>query len=118
MGIRLKEGVNLEKLRKFGFLPGKEWADRGERCLEGVGYAYQHNWWHKFKMEEDNPNKIEYADDEYDQPSVSMCFRVGNGNDLYIDCTPSCTYHIGGSDLDIVSETIYELTLAGLVEKY
>lgn len=118
MGIKLKENVNPEELRKFGFKPGKEWADKGERCLEGVGYAYQHEWWHKFKMEEANPNNIEYADDDYDQPSVSMCFRVGNGNDLYIDCVPRGTYHIGGSDLDIVSKTIYELTLEGIIEKY
>ena len=118
MGIRLKENVNPEELRKFGFKLGKEWANQGERCLEGDGYAYQHEWWHKFKMEEDNPDKIEYADEEYDQPTVSLCFRIGKYNDLYIDCTPSCTYHIGGSDLDIVSETIYELTMAGLIEKY
>ena len=42
MSIRVKAGVDLEELRKFGFKTGKEWADAGERCLQGIGYEYQH----------------------------------------------------------------------------
>ena len=115
--IRIKDGVDFEVLRNFGFKKGKEWADAGERCLEGIGYKYQHEWWHKFKMEESDPDRIEYADEEYDQPTVSLCFRTGNSNDLYIECVPRGSYHIGGSDLDIISETIMDLTRAGLIEK-
>ena len=29
MGLRLKDSVNPEELRKFGFKTGKEWAEQG-----------------------------------------------------------------------------------------
>lgn len=118
MSIRLKSGVDPEVLRQFGFKTGKEWADRGERCLEGIGYEYQHNWYHKFAMNPDDPEKIYYADEDYDQPLVEITFRTGDFNDLYIECVPSGTYHIGGSDLDIIGDTLYDLFNAGIIEKY
>lgn len=61
MSLRVKAGIDLEELKKYGFKTGKEWADAGERCLEG-------------------------------------------------------TYHVGGSEMDIVTDTIYELTQAGILE--
>lgn len=119
MELRLKKGVNPQELRKYGFKTGKEWADQGERCLEGTGYEYQHDWYHKFLMDEDNPGKILYADEEYDQPVVHIAIRIGENfdSDLYIDCTPSGSHHIGGSELDIVVEIIYDLVNDGLMEK-
>lgn len=124
MGLRLKKDIDIEQLRKYGFKTGKEWADQGERCLIGEGYKYQHGWYHKFLMDEEDPNKILYANEEYDQPVVKISVRtekdvLGNEflNNLYIDCTPWCTYHIGGSDLDIVTETIFDLAKDGLLEK-
>lgn len=118
MSIRLKRGVDPEVLRQFGFKTGKEWADRDERCLEGIGYEYQHEWYHKFAMNPDDPEKIYYADEDYDQPLVQIMFRTGDGNDLYIECVPRCTYHIGGRDLDIIGDTLYDLVKAGIIEKY
>lgn len=58
---------------------------------------------------------IYYADDDYDQPMVQITVRTEN-RDLWIDCTPSGTYHIGGEELDVVVETIMQLTEAGLLE--
>ena len=115
MSIRVKAGVDLEELRKFGFKTGKEWADAGERCLRGIGYEYQHGWYHKFLMDPDEEEKIYYADEEYDQPMVQITVRTEH-RDLYVECVPSGTYHIGGGDLDIVLETVLELTQAGLLE--
>lgn len=121
MKVRIKDGVNLEELRKYGFKTGKEWADEGERCLAGKGYEYQHEWYHKFLMtidedlDPDSKEHILYADDEYDQPMVQITVRTEH-RDLYIECTPSGTYHIGGSDLDIISKTIFDLTSDGLLE--
>lgn len=115
-GIKIKDNVDLNQLREFGFRLGKEWADAGERCLEGIGYQYQHGWWHKFLMDPDDKSKILYADDDYDQPLVRITVRT-EYRDLYVDCTPSGTYHIGGEDLDIILETIYDLAKAGLIEK-
>lgn len=45
MSLRVKAGIDLEELKKYGFKTGKEWADAGERCLEGIGYKYQHEWY-------------------------------------------------------------------------
>lgn len=45
MSLRVKAGIDLEELKKYGFKTGKEWADTGERCLEGIGYKYQHEWY-------------------------------------------------------------------------
>ncbi|MBS4958166.1 MAG: hypothetical protein KHZ99_14110 [Clostridium sp.] len=119
MSLKLKEGIDKEKLKKYGFKTGKEWAEQGERCLKGEGYKYQHDWYHKFLMDEEDSNKIMYADEEYDQPIVHISIRIGENfnNDLYIDCTPSGTYHIGGSELDIVTETVFDLVNDGLLER-
>lgn len=37
MKFRIKDGIDLEELRKYGFRTGKEWADDGERCLDNAG---------------------------------------------------------------------------------
>lgn len=120
MGIKLKDGVNLEVLRKYGFKTGKEYADAGERCLEGIGYEYQHGWYHKFLTCEEDPNKIVYADEENDIPMVQISVRTEAKffNDVYVDCAPCYTYHIGGYDMDIVLETIFEMTRDGILERY
>ena len=123
MGLRLKEGINPEVLRDFGFHLGKEDFGKERWCGYGIGYQQQANWYHKFLMFDEetgelntSSGKIMYTGEEFDIPMVQMTFRIGNGNDLYIDCAPSYTYHIGGSDLDIVAETIFALTQAGLLE--
>lgn len=119
MSLKLKEGINLQELVNYGFKTGKEWSEQGERCLKGEGYKYQHEWYHKFLMDDENPDKIMYADEDYDQPIVHISIRTGDNfnNDVYIDCTPSGTYHIGGSELDIVTETLFDLINAGLLKK-
>lgn len=115
MSVRVKVGVDLDELRKFGFKTGKEWADAGERCLQGIGYEYQHGWYHKFLMDPDEDEKIFYADEENDIPMVQIMVRT-EYRDLYVDCAPCGTYHVGGGDMDIVLETVVELTKAGLLE--
>lgn len=119
MSLKLKTGVNPEELRKYGFKLGREWAEQGERCLEGIGYEYQHEWYHKFLMDEEDPDNILYADEDYDQPVASIAVRIGNNykNDLYIECIPSGTYHVSGSELDVVTDTLFDLAQAGLLEK-
>lgn len=119
MGLRLKEGVPPEILKEYGFRTGKEWADSGERCLVGPGYEYQHGWWHKFSMDEEEPEKVAYTDDEYDIPMVKISFRTKEkfGNDLYIDCAPSSTYHIGGHDLTVLTDTLFDMISDGVLEK-
>lgn len=115
MSLRVKAGIDLEELKKYGFKTGKEWADAGERCLESIGYKYQHEWYHKFLMDADEPSKIAYIAEDYDIPCVQISVRTEH-RDLYVDVAVDGTYHVGGSELDIVTDTIYELTQAGILE--
>lgn len=60
--LKLKDGVDVESLRKYGFKTGKEWAAQGERCfLPEVGMSYQYEWFHVFAMDEEEPEKIAYT---------------------------------------------------------
>ena len=115
MSLRVKAGIDLEELKKYGFKTGKEWADAGERCLEGIGYEYQHEWCHKFLMDAYEPSKIAYIAEDYDIPCVQISVRTEH-RDLYVEVAVEGTYHVGGSELDIVTDTIYELTQAGILE--
>lgn len=92
----------------------EEWADSGERCLQGGGFEYMHGWWHKFLMDEEDENKIAYISEAYDIPSVQISVRTDFHRDIYVDVAIEGSYHT--SDLDVVTETIYELTKAGLLE--
>lgn len=120
MGLRIKDGVGIDELRKYGFELGSVLGEKDSfnRCLGGIGYAYMDSWAHKFLMDPDEPEKVAFTDEEFNIPMVHISFRLDDkfGRDLYIDIAPSCTYHIGGSDLDIVAETIFAMTQADLLE--
>lgn len=69
-------------------------------------------------MDEEDDSKIAYISDDYDIPRVQITIRTEKHlRDVYIDVAVEGTYSIGGSDLDIISETIMDLTKAGLIEK-
>lgn len=125
MAIRLKDGVSPDILRKYGFKQGKEFFGKERWCGDGSGYQYQGEWYHKFLLFNEETGEyasdvggIAYTEEEFDIPMVQMSFRTTMNNDLYIDCAPSCTYHISGDELDIVADTIFELVRDGVVEKY
>ena len=98
MSLRVKAGIDLEELKKYGFKTGKEWADAGERCLEGIGYKYQHEWYHKFLMDADEPSKIAYIAEDYDIPCVQISVRTEH-RDLYVDVAVEGTYHVGAYEV-------------------
>lgn len=120
MPIRLKSGVNPEALRKYGFKLGREYFGKERWCGDGVGYEYQADWMHKFLMDPDDSEKVLYTDDEFDIPMVQLSFRFGKGfaGDLYADCAPSCTYHIGGGDLDVLTDTVFSMCQDGIIKMY
>lgn len=109
--LKVKDDVNMEQLRQYGFKLGTEW--KGERFLNGCDYML--SWWHKCSMDPDNPERVYYADDEYDQPMVHVCIR--DDRTLYADVTPSCTYSVSGGELSALMETIYDMVHDGILEK-
>lgn len=123
--IKLKDGINPDVLRNYGFHLGKEDFGKERWCGDGSGYGFQAEWYHKFLMYDNDIGfngqgigKIAYIDDEFDIPMVQISFGIGDRNEiLYIDCVPSrTTYHICGEELDIIGDTIYQLALDGVIE--
>ena len=55
MSLKLKPGIDLERLREFGFAPGSELAKQleFEEYFEGRRYQLQRG--HKFEEDPDNP---------------------------------------------------------------
>lgn len=114
MGLRIKDNVELEELRKYGFKLGKDYAEAGERCM-GEGNEYQYEWYHKYLLREDD-GRIRYAYHEYEIPTVEILVRPEDRIiDLY--CTPEEGYYISTPEMDVVLETIFELAKDGLLEK-
>jgi hypothetical protein len=112
--LKIKDGIDLKKLEEYGFNIGEKFIDNGERCI--CNESEYNDYW-KFSMDEDEPEKVLYADDEFDQAIVSIHVQSSMGNRLYIECTPSCSYHIEGFELNIVTDTLYQMILDGIVEQ-
>lgn len=117
--IKLRDNIDPEILRNFGFQKGKEFFGKEKWCGNGIGYEYQSEWFMKFlRMDEETGELGENGDIYYsegDIPMIQMVFRTDFKNrDLFIDATPAGTYHI--SDFDMVMETIVKLTEAGIIE--
>lgn len=111
--LRLKENVDFEELRKYGFKPSKEWAET-ERCTGE--YHATNGWWLKYAMDEEEPEKVAYISDEYDIPCVELGIRP-NDRSIWVDYSVEGTYHIGGSEVDMVNDTLFDLITAGLLVK-
>lgn len=111
--LKLKNGIDSKILEKYGFELGQKFIDKGERCICNE-YEYKDYW--KFSMDEDEPGKVLYADEEFDQPMVSIHVQSNINNRLWIECVPSCTYHIGGWDLNLITDTLYQMITDGILE--
>lgn len=112
MSLKLKEGVELERLREFGFKPGIELAALAEYAELFDGREYELPWWHKFACEDGKP----IIDEGIPQVHAWIDTRDGK-NSLWFDAAPCCTYHISMDELDLVTDTIFALAIAGLIEK-
>lgn len=117
MSLKIKDGVDLNELRKFGFALGHELIEMGETFEEVLdGCEYMKDWWIKFKMDPDSPEEIEMTEDGNPVCEAWVDTRYGH-NHLWFDASPNCTYHVSMNELDIVTDTVFELAMAGLIEK-
>ncbi len=113
MALRIKDNIPIGRLREFGFAPGKELAQNRMFQSEFKGAAYCLPWWHKFAYDGG-----EICRNENEIPMVHAWIDTRDGkNLLWFDAVPCCTYHIEMEELDMVTETVFELTKAGLLEK-
>ena len=116
MNLKIKAGTDLEQLREFGFALGSELAERLEYANIFMGCEYQFPWWHKFEMDPDNPTMPNLDDDGLPLVHAWVDTRDGE-NLLWFDVVPCCTYHAEMSDLDLITNTVFALTQAGLIEE-
>lgn len=116
--IRLKDGIDINILREFGFKSGAEWRAADEPAFGD--HCGQDNAFYKFYMDPEQSDRIYYIDEDTDVATCEMSFITGTDGviRLFIDAAPSCTYHIDTYDWgDIVEDIIYDLAMAGAIEK-
>lgn len=111
--LKLKDGINQSILEKYGFEIGQNFVDRGEKCICNKS-EYKDYW--KFLMNEDEIGHILYADEDFDQAVVSIHVQSKFENRLWIECVPNGTYHIGGYDLELITDTLYKMITDGVLE--
>lgn len=107
---KIKESVDLKSLSKYGFKIGREYPDN-ERCICN---DYQRDDYWLIPFNPDEPEKIHYADDEYDQPIWSI--HIQSSRRLWIECVPSCTYHIDNSDMEHMFYALKLMIEDGIIE--
>ena len=90
----IRDNVDLKILEKYGFKIGREIPDN-ERCICN---DYERDDYWLIAMNPDEPEEVFYADDAFDQPIWSI--HIQNNRRLWIECVPSCTYHIDNLDMD------------------
>lgn len=108
---KIKKDVELDNLRKYGFMLGKEYPDN-DRCICN-DYEREEYWLIPF--DEDYPNeKIAYADEDYDQPLWSI--HIQSSRRVWIDCVPSGTYHIDNWDMEQMFYVIKQMIDDEIIE--
>lgn len=111
MTLLLKKEINPEILRDYGFKTGKEWGALGVKGISGEGYEYCENWFYKLKLRPTDRADVTSEG----EPRVSLCVR--NDRSFYAECIPEYSYHVSGSELSTITDTIFDLVTAGLIEK-
>lgn len=113
--LKLKDNVDFSVLRDFGFRTGEEINEE-----DSIFYVDDYNTedWFKFlrydEDDEDSVGEIIY-DANSNVAEVSMSFSPSNRK-LFIEIAPISSYHVECHDLDVVTDTIFQLVKADIVE--
>ena len=95
---------DLSILEDYGFKQGFEIPDH-QRCI--CNERDYDNWW-LIPMNPDDPYTPYYANEE-EGDQVIWSIQVMDDRTLYIDCVPSCTYHISNYDMKEMFSVLYKL---------
>ena len=104
--LKVKDYLPFEELRKYGFKPREEWDEVNMKyCPSKDSYVI-------FAMDLDEDRDV-YEDNE-----VPVCYIEIEPKSRYLWCEaiPCCSYYIEGDELDIITDTIYKMTLDGILE--
>lgn len=136
MNLVLKKRVNFEDLRKFGFVPVKELRESDVQIDDLFdGCDYMNNWLVKMDFCED----YDYDDTEWiangsiGKPPIKrlisdytgkldvkgFAYIIPESRKLHFDINNNdCSYHLEGNDLELIYETVFNLTSNGILEKF
>ncbi len=106
----IKKDINLKSLEKYGFKIGREIHDN-ERCI--CNNFERDDYW-LISMNPDEPEKILYSYDAFNQPVWSV--HVQSNRSIWIDCTPSCTYHIDNDEMEKMFYVLKCMIEDGIIE--
>ena len=117
MSLAIKKDTDIEQLRAFGFALGEELAERPDFANYFIGREYQLSWWHKCNADRASDTGAPDIDEDGNPTAHAWVDTRDGKNLLWFDVVPCCTYHAGMSDLNLVTDTVFALTQAGLVEE-
>lgn len=106
----IKKDVDLKSLEKYGFKIGREIPDN-ERWICN---DYERDDYWLIPMIPGEPEKVFYSDDAFDQPIWSI--HIQSNRDVWIDCTPSGTYHIDNYDMEEMFYALRCMIKDGIIE--
>ena len=106
----IKENIDLKSLVKYGFKIGRDIPDN-ERCM--CNDDERDDYW-LIPMDPDEPDEVYYADDDYDQPIWSV--HIQSSRRIWIECVPSCTYHIDNMDMEKMFYALKCMIEDGIIE--
>ena len=112
--IKLKDGIDPSVLRPFGFQTKEEVNSECE--ANGTCFDVSEDGYYKFlRYDEDDPNAGQIIYDGYSY-NANVCMHFRPNRKLWVEVTPIGTYHLEGRELDVVTDTIFDLVTAGIVE--
>lgn len=91
----IDKDVDLRRLERYGFKIGRDITDN-ERCICN---DYERDDYWLIPTDPDDPDKIYYADEKFNQPIWSIHVHSSD-RIVYIDCVPASTYHIDNMDME------------------
>jgi hypothetical protein len=107
---KIKDDVDLKSLQKYGFKIGREYPDN-ERCI--CNDFERDDYW-LIPMDPDEPESPWYADSDFDQTIWSI--HVQSHRRMWIECVPSCTYHISNMDMEPMFYALKLMIEDGIIE--
>ena len=115
--LKVKDDVDLSVLRDFGFTTGREVNEEFDENNTFLVDDSQLDDWFKFYRHGDDEDE-DYAGHiivDNDVAEVSIQIPVTNRK-LWVEVAPIASYHAEGNELDVVTDTIAQLAVAGIIE--
>lgn len=109
----LADHVKPENLRTYGFKPAHEWPE----YQEWVDNEYWHDSMFLIPLSPYEPERPNYADED-DSLLVweLQCLRRDKGKyEIWIDMTPSCTFHITCLECSEMFKALYHMIRDGVI---